>query len=137
MKHARNVLLLRLTLPSAVVALLGACFLPIHIRTRVVNPSFPRARLCVEAVSVFHAPAEVKKDYVAVAELIAPPGGAEYMPDPRRVLRAQQEKAAQLGANGLIVERHQSHGYDDALAIFIPEDSVHALSVCDARHGVR
>jgi hypothetical protein len=111
-----------------------------HIRTQLVNPSFPRASLCPEGVTVFDSLSEVRKTYVEAALLIPPPGGAEYRPSTEAVVTAQRKRAAAIGANGLIVNRgrHRNHYlYDDALAIFIPDDTLHALSVCHATHDAR
>ncbi len=98
----------------------------------MASPTFYRPSICPEAVSIFGGFSQVGKSYIKVAELIPPPGGAEYMPDPHDVVRAQRKKAGQLGANGLVIEQRRSgHGlYNTALAIFIPEDSGLATTTC-------
>src|SRR6185437_2542249 len=114
------------------LAIVPACFLPIHITAEMANPTVYRPSICPEAVSIFGGLSEVRKSYSKVAELIPPPGGAEYMPDPHDVVRAQRKKAGQLGANGLVIElQRPEHGrYNMALAIFIPEDSMLATTTC-------
>src|SRR5205823_377785 len=81
---------------------------------------------------------EVGKPYVEVAQ-ISPSRDGVREPSPALVERAERSKAAQLGANGLIL--HHIAGsrevlYDDALAIFIPADSARANDEC-APHGRR
>jgi hypothetical protein len=91
--------------------------------------------MCPEAVAVFRSPAEVTKKYVEVAQLSTGPFGADFRPTVEQVERAQQKKAAQLGANGIILNHalgSRQLRYDDAVAIFIPEDSGHAMDVCAA-----
>lgn len=126
----------RLATVSAIAVVLGACFFPIHIGAKSRNPSFARASVCPDGVAIFDSSSEVQKKYIEVAELIPPPGGFEYHPDPQHVLRAQRKKAAELGANGLIVERghrRKNGWYDNALAIFIPEDTSRSLAACPPR----
>ena len=98
----------------------------VHIRTQLLDRAFHRPAVCPDAVTVFQDSSNVSKTHIVVARLVPPPGGAEYRPTPEDVVEAQRKKAAVLGANGLLVQQGVRHGgglYDDALAIFIPEDS--------------
>ncbi len=106
----------------------------VHIRTQLLDRAFHRPAVCPDAVTVFHDSSNVSKTHIVVARLVPPPGGAEYRPTPEDVVEAQRKKAAVLGANGLLVQQGVRHGgglYDDALAIFIPEDSALAFRVCN------
>ena len=98
----------------------------------ILNRAFPRAGLCPAAVTLFNAPSEVGKPYVEVAQ-ISPSldGGRE--PPPEAVDQAERDKAAKLGANGVILNHIAGSRevlYDDALAIFIPADSARASAEC-------
>lgn len=118
------------TLGAVGSAILCAC---VHPRAKILNPVFPRAGMCFEAVAVFAAPTEIGKEYIEVAELSVAPHGGDWAPSPQQVQEVERKKAAQLGANGIIL-RHLSGGrevlYDDALAIFIPQDSARAAELC-------
>ena len=106
----------------------------VHIRTQLLDRAFHRPAVCRDAVTVFQDSSSVSKTHTVVARLVPPPGGAEYRPAAEDVVEAQRKKAAALGANGLLVQEGVRHGgglYDDALAIFIPEDSALAFRVCN------
>ena len=98
----------------------------------ILNRSFHRPGICPAAVALFDAPSEVGKPYVEVAQ-ISPTRDGGRDPGPEAVERAERNKAATLGANGLIL--HHIAGsrevlYDDALAIFIAADSARASDEC-------
>jgi hypothetical protein len=120
---------------AAATLILGAC---VPVRVRMADPTLPRASICPEAVTTFATPAEVGKGYVEVAQLSAGPFGAHFVPSTWKVEEAKRKKAAQLGANGIIL-RHALGGrellYDDVVAIFIPADSARAAEVCAAARG--
>jgi len=130
MHHLRATHLHLWTLGAVGSVVLCAC---VHPRAKILNPAFPRAGMCLEAVAVFGAPTEIGKAYVEVAELSVPQHGGDWAPSPQQVQEAERKKAAQLGANGIILG-HLSGGrevlYDDALAIFIPQDSARAAELC-------
>jgi hypothetical protein len=116
---------------SVFMAALTGC--GVHIRTQLLDRAFHRPAICPDAVTVFHDSSNVSKTHIVVARLVPPPGGAEYRPAAENVVEAQRKKAAALGANGLLVQEGVRHGgglYDDALAVFIPEDSAVAFTVC-------
>ena len=114
----------------------------VRAHARILNRAFPRPGMCAAAVTLFDAPSEVGKPYIEVAEL-SPSGDGGREPPPEAVDEAERNKAAKLGANGLIL--HHIAGsrevlYDDALAIFIPADSTRASAECrswDARRESR
>jgi len=70
-------------------------------------------------------PSEVGKRYVEVEISLSYQHFSDWAPSPELVKQAERDKAATLGANGIIFN-HLPGGreilYDDALAIFIPED---------------
>src|ERR1051325_2372346 len=113
-------------------AIFSAC---VPVRVKFADPVYPRAATCPEAVAVFAAPSDVRKQYVEIAQLSTGPFGGDFRPSSWQVEDAQRKKAAQLGANGLIL-RHALGGrellYDDAVAIFMPEDTAHAADVLAA-----
>src|SRR5882672_1245596 len=114
----------------AATAVVTAC---VHVRVQATTPAAMRASLCPEAVVLFAAPGDVHKAYVEVAQFSTGPFGADYRPSPEDVQRATRKKAAALGANGLIL--HHALGgrelrYDDAVAIFVPDDSAAAAAAC-------
>jgi len=119
---------------TVLTAMVGAC-VPV-VRVKLADRSLPRASLCPEAVVVFTSPEEVGKQYVEVAQLSTAPPGGDFVPSREQVHRAERKKAGQLGANGIILR--QALGgrellYDDAVAIFIPEDSAGAAKLCAGR----
>jgi len=114
----------------AATAVVTAC---VHVRVQATTPAVIRASLCPDAVVLFAAPGDIHKTYVEVAELSTGPFGVDYRPSRDDVQRATRKKAAALGANGLILN-HALGGrelrYDDAVAIFVPDDSADAAAVC-------
>ena len=118
---------------GAASAVLGGCV--VHVRAKIADPAFPRAGMCPEAVTIFAAPSDITKRYLEIAELSTGPFGGDFRPSAEQVQTAQQKKAAQLGANGMIIGYAlggRQLQYDDAVAIFIPADSAHAAEVCAA-----
>lgn len=112
-------------------AILSACV--VRVRAKIADPAFPRAGMCPEAVAVFATPTAIGRKYIEVAQLSTGPFGGDFRPSAAQVEDAERKKAAQLGANGIIL-RHALGGhelrYDDAVAIFIPEDSARAAGLC-------
>jgi hypothetical protein len=104
----------------------------VSAHARILNRAFPRAGMCPAAVTLFNAPSEVGKPYVEVAQ-ISPSRDGTREPTPEAVDEAERNKAAELGANGVILNHIAGSRevlYDDALAIFIPADSVRASDEC-------
>ena len=104
------------------LAVLTACV--VHVHTHMLDASVPRAEICPEAVRVFQATADVGAAFVELAELSVADRFYDWRPSEEQILAAQRKKAANLGANGLIV-RHL-----EATAIYIPSDSAGAAATC-------
>ena len=104
----------------------------VHAHARILNRAFPRAGMCPAAVALFDAPSDVGRPYVEVAQ-ISPSRDGSREPTPEAVDEAERNKAAELGANGVILNHIAGSRevlYDDALAIFIPADSARASAEC-------
>jgi hypothetical protein len=104
----------------------------VHAHARILNRAFPRSGICAAAVTLFDAPSEVGKPYVEVAQ-ISPSRDGSREPAPEQVAEAERNKAAELGANGVILNHIAGSRevlYDDALAIWIPADSARASAEC-------
>ena len=131
---------------AAAVALIAvsAC----HTRTKVVSESpasVSLAPICADAVIVFDSYADVNSDYREVA-ILETQGNAVWTRD-SDLRRSMQKKAAELGANAIIVDptTHTKEtvkligaavGTGDAdrkgkaVAIFIPAEDARARSSC-------
>jgi hypothetical protein len=104
----------------------------VHAHARMLNRAFPRSGICPAAVALFDAPSEVGNPYVEVAQ-ISPSRDGSREPTPEQVVEAERNKAAELGANGVILNHIAGSRevlYDDALAIWIPADSARAGAEC-------
>jgi len=104
----------------------------VHAHAHLLNRAFPRTAICPAAVTVFDAPSEVGKPYVEVAQ-ISPSRDGSREPTPEQVVEAERNKAAELGANGVILNHIAGSRevlYDDALAIWIAADSARASAEC-------
>jgi hypothetical protein len=119
----------------------------VHTNAAVLDPSVTYQRICPEAVVIYTSPERVGKPYREVA-LLNSKGESSWTSE-GGMLNSQRKKAAELGANGLILS-----GIDEpkagtkiigaflgtgaerkgkALAIYTPEDSTHNDEVCKAR----
>src|ERR1051325_2700443 len=104
----------------------------VHAHARILNRAFPRPGMCPAAVTLFAAPSEVGKPYVEVAQ-ISPSRSGSREPTPEQVDEAERNKAAELGANGVILKHIAGSRevlYYDALAIYVPADSARASAEC-------
>jgi hypothetical protein len=111
----------------------------VRAHARILNRAFPRTGICPAAVTLFAAPSEVGKPYVEVAQ-ISPSRDGSREPTPEQVDEAERNKAAELGANGVILNHIAGSRevlYDDALAIFIPADSALAGDACVSDPSLR
>lgn len=116
----------------------------VHTNAAVLDQSVSYQRLCPEAVVIYTAPEKVGKAYREVA-LLNSKGESSWTSE-GGMMNSQRKKAAELGANGLILS-----GIDEpkagtkiigavlgtgterkgkALAIYVPDDSTHSLQVC-------
>lgn len=108
-------------------------------------------KTCPEAVVVYTSPERVGKPYREVALLNSK--GESGMTREEGMVKSQRKKAAQLGANGLILS-----GVDEpkpgkkiigallgtgaerkgkALAIYVPEDSIKTANTCGGKQALR
>ena len=114
--------------------LLTGCY--IHTHATSLERGVRRSPTCSEAVSLFQAANEVNRPYVRVAQIwVWQP--ADMAPTALGEQQAERKKAAEFGANGLILghrlnETERGTG-QKAIAIFIPEDSAHAMEICQSR----
>lgn len=115
-----------------VVSLLAACY--VHTKATLIEPVVRRPATCVAAVTVFEQPGDVGRPYVGVARISAwAPADARVDPEDEQL--AERKKAAELGANGLILghRRDVMEGRGSSVtAIFIPADSAAAANACVA-----
>lgn len=131
----------RLFLAPLLVSALVAC---VHTNAAVLDPSVKYQRICPGAVVIYTAPEKVGKPYREVA-LLNSKGETSWTSE-EGMLNSQRKKAAELGANGLILSGIDepkpgtkiigavlgtgSERKGKALAIYVPEDSVHNAEVC-------
>ena len=121
---------------------LGAC---VHTNAVQLNPGQARAPVCPDAVEIYTDASHVKADYVEVALLNSK--GESGSTSEKGMYESQRRKAAQMGANGLILEpisepkagtkiigalfgtgaERKGH----ATAIWIPADSARVTGMCD------
>jgi len=116
---------------AAATLFASGCYIHTYVKD---NANLKRSPTCPEAVALYTSPSEVARTYVALARIsIWFPADMAAKPEDEQW--AQRKKAAELGSNGLILthplDRHQTWE-ESSLAIFVPEDSAHAASVC---HG--
>jgi hypothetical protein len=126
---------------------LGAC---VQTNAAVLNPTAAYSRTCAEAVIVYTTPDRVQTNYVEVA-LLNSTGNINYTTE-AGMIKNERQKAAEVGANGLILGGINEPGAGakvagaflgtpvsrkgKALAVWIPSDSAKTHTVCDsiARH---
>jgi hypothetical protein len=128
----------------AVVLLLGlgAC---VHTNAVQLNPGQARAPVCPNAVEIYTDASHVQSEYVEVALLNSK--GESGSTSEKGMYESQRRKAAEMGANGLILEpisepkagtkiigalfgtgaERKGH----ATAIWIPADSGRVVELCD------
>ena len=121
---------------AATGVLFSACY--IHTSAKPIDSHVRRPPTCPEAVALFAAAAEVNRQYVEVARIsVWHPADMAVKPVDEQL--AQRKKAAEFGANGLILQHplDQLDAPDQrSLAIFISADSARAAEICAARgHG--
>lgn len=110
----------------------------------VLDPSVKYQRICPDAVVIYTAPDKVLKSYREVA-LLNSKGETSWTSE-QGMLDSQRKKAAELGANGLILSGIDepkagtkiigavlgtgSERKGKALAIYVPDDSTRTAEVC-------
>jgi hypothetical protein len=131
-------------LPVAVAA--SACF---YVRTNatVLDPSLHLARTCPDAVRLYTVPDRVQQSYREVALLNST--GQTLYSDEGDMLKSMREKAAAVGANGIIlggieepnaitkvVGQIAKTGVDrtgHAMAIYVAGDSAKSAAACERK----
>ena len=132
-----------LALPC-LVALATGC---VHTNASVLDPTVSYQRTCAGAVQVFTTAERVPSPYREVALLNSK--GESSWTDENGMLTSQRKKAAEIGANGLILgeTREPNAGTKiigslfgtgaerkgKAIAIWIPEDSTRTQEICSGR----
>jgi len=122
--------------------LLIAC---VSTNAMVLNPSLRLAPACPEGVQVFTDSSKVGKPYTEVAVLSS--SGDNDLTTESGMLNSQRKKAAELGANGIILGamKDASTGAQvaqallgtsanrkgRAVAIYIPSDSARVAAACN------
>lgn len=133
--------------PMPILVLVTAATACVSTNAAVLNPTTSYLRTCPEAVVVYTTPARVKSEYVEVALLNS--RGNTRTTTESGMIRSQQKKAAEVGANGLILGGINEPGAGakvaaavlgtpterkgKALAIWIPSDSAKTHAACMAR----
>lgn len=133
---------LRRLIPPALAAAAGiGC---VHVETARVSPDREDPPTCPAAVSIYTAEGRVGRPYRTIAYLNA--SGESVWTSEEEMVLALRDRAAELGANGLILGAVREPGLGlkvlgeilgpganregVAAAIYIPEDSVRSRSSC-------
>lgn len=122
-------------------AFVGAC---VSTNAAVLDTSVKLAQLCPEAVTAYTSPDRVGKPYREIA-LLNSKGESGYTSE-AGMIKSQRNKAASLGANGIILGQVDepkagtkiigavlgtgSERKGKAVAIFVPDDSLKSLAAC-------
>lgn len=132
----RNVFLL-----GAVVFSLSAC---VRTNAALMDNSVKLARTCPEAVKLYSSPAKVGAEYTEIALLNST--GANGWTSEEGMMKSMRQKAADVGANGVIMDRIDEPGAGakvaaavfgvgterkgKSVAIHVPSDSARVQKVC-------
>ena len=129
--------------PSLLVTAVLICGC-VSTNAALIDPSVQLARTCPSAVKLFTTPERVGHPYREVAVLNAK--GESNWSDEGDMIQSMREKAADIGANGIIlskidepsaltkvigeVAKTGSQRKGNALAIYVPSDSTTTTTVC-------
>jgi hypothetical protein len=129
------------------VALLAVATACVRTNATVLDPNLKLVKMCPDAVRLFTTPAKVTAPYNEVALLHS--SGEAGWSDEEDMLESMREKAAKLGANGIILDnidepsaltkvigtvaKTGTERKGKALAIYIPSDYVAANELCEAK----
>jgi hypothetical protein len=142
MKHSPVAFLIRffgnLLVPTVS---LTAC---VSTNAAVLNPTAKYAETCPDAVMLYTSPDRVPSPYREVA-LLNSTGNTAFTSE-KGMYNSQRQKAAHLGANGIVLNDIQEPGAGAkiigsllgtgterkgrALAIYVPEDSMRTIQIC-------
>jgi hypothetical protein len=89
------------------------------------------APTCTEGVTVFPKASAIGKQFIYIADLKTATS-ADCGPYGAQLLKDQKQKAAELGANGLI--RNKGEPWK-AQAVYVPDDTTGAARVCAKLHA--
>src|SRR6058998_1711990 len=128
------------------VVLLAAC---VSTNAAVMNPSLKLQPVCPDGVQVFSDSSRVGKPYTEVAVLNSK--GESDMTSESGMINSQRKKAAELGANGVILGQMKdastsarvfqallgtsANRKGGAIAIYIPSDSTRVAEACKIPRG--
>lgn len=128
------------------VGTLAATLGCVSTNATVLDPNLKLVRMCPEAVRLYTTPARVDSAYQEVALLHS--AGESNWSNEEDMLESMREKAAKLGANGIILDnidepsaltkvigavaKTGTERKGKALAIYIPSDFVTASARCAA-----
>ena len=135
---------MRLLALPCLAALATGC---IHTNASVLDPTVSFQKTCSNAVQVFTTAERVPSPYREVALLNSK--GESSWTDEKGMLGSQRKKAAEVGANGLILGETKepnagtkiigslfgtgAERKGKAIAIWIPEDSARTQEICSGR----
>jgi hypothetical protein len=107
--------------------------------------------LCPDGVKVYLTEADVNAEFVKVA-LLQSKGSDEYTSE-SGMINSQRKKAAELGANGIILGQQKdasagakavsalfgtsANRKGDAVAIFVPSDTARSRQACEAQRQAK
>jgi hypothetical protein len=126
---------------ASAAAILSAC---VSTNAAMIDPTVHLARTCPSAIKLYMTPEKVGRPYREVALLNAK--GESNWSDEDDMIASMRDKAAEVGANGIILSRIDepsaltkvigqvaktgSQRKGNALAIYIPADSANTAGVC-------
>ena len=129
------------SLTAGAVILLCAC---VSTNASLIDPSVHLARTCPAGIKLYTTPERVGQPYREVAILNAK--GESNWSDEEDMIESMRDKAAELGANGIIlsgidepsaltkvigqVAKTGSQRKGKALAIYVPSDSSNTATTC-------
>ncbi len=124
-------------------AVVCAC---VSTNAALIDPTVHMARTCPSAIKLYTTPDRVGRPYREVALLNAK--GESNWSDEEDMIESMRDKAAEVGANGIILSRIDepsaltkvigqvaktgSQRKGNALAIYVPSDSTSTATVCAA-----
>jgi hypothetical protein len=116
----------------------------VHTNAALVNPTAKYATTCPDAVQLYTSPARVPGSYKEVALLNS--SGSTIWTSEKGMYNSQRQKAAELGANGIVLSDISEPGAGakvlgaflgtgterkgKALAVYVPADSANTVAVC-------
>jgi hypothetical protein len=144
MSYRREYGTMRALAPAVLAAVVAGC---VHTNAAVLDPTTSYQKTCSKAVQVYTGADRVPSAYREVA-LLASKGESSWTNE-RGMITSQRKKAAQVGANGLILGETAepkagtkiigalfgtgAERKGKAIAIWIPEDSARTMEICSGK----